>query len=360
MEMRENMNTEKWKELLDEGVREGAFPCYAVAVGRGDEIFFRAMGGNRACFPEPLPLTEDTLFDMASLSKLMGTSMAALRLIDQGKLRLTDRVGDFFEECYGKEDITIYQLMTHTSGIPSFFHMWKMNIDPRDAAKVILERPLAAPTGTTVIYSCMGYILLGRILEKICGEPLDRIVDREVLKPLGMSDTCYCPAEGRICVATEKKIDSDSYICGHVHDENAYSIGGVSGNAGLFSTLDDCIKFASLLSRDAEGFLEKSTFDLAITDHTEGLSDSARGLGFHMFREQVYPGGSKMSRGSYGHSGFTGTYIYVDRETKVYCIFLSNRVHFGRDTEPFFAQKQKFFDTVFTDIRQGMDLKANG
>ena len=354
------MNTEKWKELLDEGVREGAFPCYAVAIGRGDEIFFRAMGGNRACFPEPLPLTEDTLFDMASLSKLMGTSMVALRLIDQGKLRLTDRVGDFFEECYGKEDITIYQLMTHTSGIPSFFHMWKMNIDPRDAAKVILERPLAAPTGTTVIYSCMGYILLGRILEKICGEPLDRIVDREVLKPLGMSDTCYCPAEGRICVATEKKINSDGYICGHVHDENAYSIGGVSGNAGLFSTLDDCIKFASLLSRDAEGFLEKSTFDLAITDHTEGLSESARGLGFHMFREQVYPGGSKMSRGSYGHSGFTGTYIYVDRETKVYCIFLSNRVHFGRDTEPFFAQKQKFFDTVFTDIRQGMDLQANG
>ena len=120
------MTTEKWKELLDEGVSQGAFPCYAAAVGRGDEVFFRAMGGNRACFPEPLPLTEDTLFDMASLSKLMGTSMAALRLIDQSKLHLTDRVGDFFEECYGKEDITIYQLMTHTSGIPSFFHMWKM------------------------------------------------------------------------------------------------------------------------------------------------------------------------------------------------------------------------------------------
>ncbi len=347
-----NISTEKWKAILDTAVSEGAFPCYAAAVGRGDEVFFRAIGGNRAVFPEPLPLTEGTLFDMASLSKLMGTSMAALRLIDQGKLRLTDKVGDFFENSYGKENITVFQLMTHTSGITSFFHMWKMNIDPRDAARVILERPLAAPTGTTVIYSCMGYILLGRILEKICGEPLDKIVQREVLDPLGMADTCYCPAEGRICASTEKEKDSDAYICGHVHDENAYSIGGVSGNAGLFSPLDDCIRFASLLSRGAEGFLEKSTFDLAVTDYTEGLSDSARGLGFHMFREAIYPGGKNMSRGSYGHSGFTGTYLYVDRETKVYCILLSNRVHFGRDTEQFWVHKQKYFDTVFADIRR--------
>ena len=347
-------DTKKWKAILDAAVAQGAMPCYAAAVGRGDELFFREIGGNRACFPEPLPLTEDTLFDMASLSKLMGTTMAALRLIDQGKLHLTDRVGDFFAECFGKENITIYQLMTHTSGIPAFFHMWKMNIDPADAARVILEYPLAAPTGSKVIYSCMGYILLGKILEKICGEPLDRIVTREVLLPLGMKDTCYCPEPGRICVTTEKKADADGYICGHVHDENAYSIGGVSGNAGLFSTLDDCIRFGSMLSRRAEGFLRKETFDLAVTDQTEGISDSARGLGFHMFREEVYPGGANMSRGSYGHSGFTGTYLYVDRETGVFCIMLSNRVHFGRDTAPFFEQKQKFFDTVFADIR-GLD-----
>jgi CubicO group peptidase (beta-lactamase class C family) len=199
----------------------------------------------------------------------------------------------------------------------------------------------------------MGYILLGKIMEKICGEPLDKIVKREVLIPLGMNDTCYCPTADRICVSTEKKPDAADYICGHVHDENAHSIGGVSGNAGLFSTLDDCIKFASLLSREAEGFLARETFELAVTDHTEAISDSARGLGFHLFREQVYPGGSKMSRGSYGHSGFTGTYIYVDKQTKVYCVFLSNRVHFGRDTEPFFAQKQRFFDAVFSDIREG-------
>lgn len=140
-------DTKKWKAILDAAVAQGAMPCYAAAVGRGEELYFREIGGNRACFPEPLPLTEDTLFDMASLSKLMGTTMAALRLIDQGRLHLTDRVGDFFAECYGKENITIFQLMTHTSGIPAFFHMWKMNIDPADAARVILDIRLPPPRG---------------------------------------------------------------------------------------------------------------------------------------------------------------------------------------------------------------------
>ncbi|MBP3334007.1 MAG: beta-lactamase family protein [Clostridia bacterium] len=351
----EKIDTKKWNELLDKGVEDGAFPCYASAVGRGNELFFKSLGGNRALYPTKLPLTKDTLFDMASLSKLIGTTMAALRLIEKGKLSLNDRVGDFFESCYGKEDITIYQLMTHTSGIPSFFHMWKMNIDPRDAARVILEHPLSAPAGSSVIYSCMGYILLGKILEKICGESLDKIVQREVLAPLDMKDTCYCPTPDRICVSTEKKAGSDEYICGHVHDENAYSIGGISGNAGLFSTLDDCIKFASMISREGEGFLKKSTFDLAISDHTEKISSSARGLGFQLYRDEIYPGGQMMSRGSYGHSGFTGTYIYVDKDTKIFCIFLSNRVHFGRETDLFFERKLEFFNRVFSDIR-GIEL----
>ena len=349
---REDIDTAKWKDLLEKGVSEGAYPCYAAAVGKGDTLFFREIGGNRACYSEPLPITDNTLFDMASLSKLMGTTMAALRLVERGKLGLCDKLGDYFDNCFGKENITVMQLMTHTSGIPAHFPMWKMNIDPSDAARVILEHPLAAQTGSTVIYSCMGYILLGKILEKICAEPLDKIVSKEVLEPLGMKDSCYCPPEGSVCAFTEKKMNSDQYVCGHVHDENAYSIGGVSGNAGLFSTLDDCIKFASMLSNKADGYLGRDIFDLAVSDHTEKISEAARGLGFQLYREELYPGGTKMSRGSYGHSGFTGTYLYVDKESGVFCILLSNRVHFGRDTESFYEHKLKFFDTVFSDIRE--------
>ena len=347
-----NMNTKKWKDFLEEGIKIGAYPSYAVAIGRGDDLLFRSIGGYRALYPTPISLTEDTLFDMASLSKLIGTTMATLRLIEKGRLSLDDRIGDFFDDCHEKEGITIFDLMTHTSGIPSFFHMWKMDILPSDAVNTILSYPLSARRGEKVIYSCMGYILLGKILEKICGEPLDVIVKNEVLLPLSMLDTCYCPSKERICVSTEKKVGSDEYICGHVHDENAHFLGGVSGNAGLFSTLDDLIKFAGMLSREGEGFLQKSTFDMATKDYTGHFSEFSRGLGFQLYGGNPYPGGTKMSLGSYGHSGFTGTYLYVDRESKIYCIFLSNRVHFGRDTDLFYEHKLGFFDMVFTDVKE--------
>lgn len=346
------MNTKAWENLLNKGLSENAYPCYAAAFGRGSEVYFRSIGGNRACFPSPLPLTEDTLFDMASLSKLMGTTMAALRLIEQGKLHLTDTVGDYFDNCHGKEDITIHHLMTHTSGIISFFHMWKMDVSPNDAPDVILAHPLAAPTGTKVIYSCMGYILLGKIMEKICGEPLDKIVTREVLQPLGLNNTMYCPGNERICVTTEKKPGSEEYICGHVHDENAHFLNGISGNAGLFSTFDDVIKFSQMLSLHGKDYISPEIFEYAITDHTKDLPSLSRGLGFQLYRDGVFPGGCQLSRGSYGHTGFTGTSIYVDKNTNCFCILLTNRVHFGRDTNKFFEYRRAFYDKVFSDLKE--------
>ncbi len=346
------MNTTAWKELLERGVREGAYPCYAAAVGRGDEVWFSGIGGNRALYPEPLPLTEDTLFDMASLTKLMGTTMAALRLIDAGKLHLADRVGDFFDECHGKQAITVHQLMTHTAGIPAHFRLWTTGISPADAADAILAHPLAAPTGAQVIYSCMGYILLGKLMEKLCGTSLDRIVRREVTEPLGLTNTMYCPPADRICVTTEKKPEQSDYICGHVHDENAHFLGGISGNAGLFSTLDDTIRFARMLSRHGKDYLSPSLFASAIADHTASLPEFSRGLGFQLYRDGLFSGGSCMSRGSYGHNGFTGTSVYVDKDIDCYCILLSNRVHFGRDTEDFFTYRRAFYDLVFTDLKE--------
>ncbi len=346
------MNTKAWEALLSKGLTERAYPCYAAAVGRGKDIFFRSFGGERACFPTSLMLTEYTLFDMASLSKLMGTTMAALRLIEQGKLKFTDKIGDFFGECHGKENITIHQLMTHTSGITSFFHMWKMDISPSDAADVIMSWPLAAPTGTKVIYSCMGYILLGKILEKVCNTMLDKIVRQEVLLPLNLKDTCYCPDKSKICVTTEKIPDSEEYICGYVHDENAHFLGGISGNAGLFSTLDDVIKFSQMLSLHGKDYLSSKMFEYAVSDHTKAFSDLSRGLGFQLYREGAFAGGSKMSAGSFGHNGFTGTSVYVDKYTDCYCILLSNRVHFGRQTDKFFEYRSAFYDTVFADLKE--------
>ena len=301
------MSMNELQNLLDEGVKNGVFPGYAAAVGRGDEVWFASFGGNRCLLPNPLPMVEDALFDMASLSKLMGTTMAALRLIEQGKVSLQNTLGDFFPHCYGKQSITIQNLMTHTSGIKAHFPLWLRGIDPADATEEILREPLAIPTGTDVIYSCMGYILLGKIMEKIQGEPLDAIVRRLVFDPLGMHSACYCPSGDKICVSTEGETN------GVVHDENAAFLHGISANAGVFCDLADGIRFASMLSRKGEGYLERATFDMAIQNYTPGM-DENRGLGFQ-----------HISFG-YGHNGFTGTSMYVNKDG-VYALLFTNRVH---------------------------------
>ncbi len=300
------MNSEV-RTFLENGVKNGVFPGYAAAVGKGNDVWFSSFGGSRSLFPECRPMKSDALFDMASLSKLMGTTMAALQLMEQGKLSLQHTLGDFFAHCPGKERITLLQLMTHTSGIKAHFPLWLRGISPKSAAEEILQEPLAIETGSDVIYTCMGYILLGKILEQIEAEPLDAIVRRLVFAPLGMKNACYCPSAEKICVSTEGE------TCGTVHDENAAFLGGISGNAGIFCDLADGIHFASMLSRSGEGYLSPELFRDAIKNYTPGMNEN-RGLGF------------QHTAFGYGHTGFTGTSLYVNPDG-VYAILFTNRVH---------------------------------
>ena len=343
------LNSQMPVDFLNQGLNNLYYPCYAAAVGNQNEVTFRAIGGHRALYPQPLPLSEDALFDMASMTKIIGTTSAALRLIDRGELRLDDTLDRYFERCYGKEKTTVRQLMTHTSGLSAHLPLWQSEPSPDTAADAILRSSLRAAPDTKVIYSCMGYILLGKLLERLCGESLDHIVQREVLTPLGMTRSTYAPPRDAVCVTTEKKAGREDYICGHVHDENAHFLGGVSGNAGLFCPLDDVITFAQMLSRRAEGYLSRELFELAVRDLTPFDPEESRGLGFHLYRDGTYPGGSRMSRGSYGHTGYTGTTLYVDAKSGVFCLLLTNRVHLGRDTPNYFSHRRAFFDLVFSE-----------
>lgn len=322
------MNTNELEKLLQDGLKRGVFPCYAAAVGKGGEIWFRSFGGYRALVPERLPLTADTLFDMASLSKLIGTAMASLRLIEDGKLRLTDTLGMFFGACYGKEGVTVRQLMTHTSGFCAHIPLWRRGIKPQDALREILREKLCCETGTQTVYSCMGYILLGKILEQIEGEPLDKIVTRLVFVPLGMKNSMYNPPASRICAATE------GVTCGIVHDENAAFLGGVAGNAGIFCDLADAVRFAGMLSRRGAGLLQRQTFDMAVENSTAGCSEN-RGLGFQLLHF------------GYGHTGFTGTSLYVHPESGVYAVLLTNRVHPTRENALLMPFRRQFHEAVF-------------
>ena len=349
--------------LIDEAVKEQienrAFPGAALVIGDADGIIYKNHYGaasvfndDAPCFDkEPkaftgdyVPVTENTLYDMASCTKILSTTMVALRMIDMGKLALYDSISRFIDVPEDKKNIEIRHLLTHTSGIKSHFLLEKDGRAPEEAANIVLDMPLSSPTGTKVEYTCMGYILLGKILEKIGGKPLDKLADELVFKPLGMSNTCYRPLDkgyGDIA-ATEYCEKEGKYKRGIVHDENACFLNGISANAGIFSTAEDCSKFARMLSRngmtDNGMFLSPSLMNLTKTDLTmEVDQEEGRGLGLVVKRFNTLSAmGDLYPAGSYGHNGFTGTSIYVHGGNGLYVVLLTNRVHFTRSSDRIF------------------------
>ena len=346
---------DKSLKLIENGTGT-AFPCAAVAIGLGYNVFARSFFGFRQLQPEILRVTENTLFDLASLTKLTATTMVALKFIESGKLSLEDSIGKYLDFTGNYTDCKINHLMTHSSGMPAGLPLFSIEHKSSDVLHTILSAERCCKTGEEVIYSCMGYIVLGAILEKVGKAPLDRLCEALVFEPLGMNNTCYKPDSSLLFAATEKYLHSGEWATGHVHDENAHFLGGVSGNAGVFSTLDDMIQFAGMCSSaglkgDGTPFLKRETFDSAIKNLTP-YKNEARGLGFQVKGNGYFPGGELLSEGSFGHTGFTGTSLYVDNETRLWGILLTNAVHFGRDNrDEYFSVRRAFYDMIITEYR---------
>lgn len=347
--------------LLRESIDKKIIPSAAYAVGEGRQTLRTEVLGDRALFPEPQPADADTLYDLASLSKLVATTMVALRLVEEGRLLLSDPLASFFssEELAGcpegREGVTVFHLMTHTSGITPHLPLWTRldTPEPSAVAHTILSSAAVCAPGEQVYYSCMGYILLQILIERLTGRRLDRLAEELVFRPLGMTRTGYCPTSENVAT-TEFSSLHQEYIKGHVHDENAHLLGGVSGNAGVFSPLGDMTRFAVMCATrgelpDAPGkrFLSEAAFAAAVRDYTPGLAES-RGLGFQL--KPPLPGlssaGDLMSVGSYGHTGFTGTSLWVDAESGRWAVLLTNAVHLGRDKTAFFRVRRLFHNAV--------------
>ena len=349
--MQQTPDFSRAREILQNGLEAGAYPCIAYAIGCGEAVLDSGFMGNKQVNPEILPLERDTLFDLASLSKLVSTTMVALRMLEQGKIELTDPLSRYFEipedAPGGRGDVTIRHLMNHNSGLTPHIPLWTQTDDPANATDVILRsKPWCAP-GEQVHYSCMGYILLQKILEQVGGAPLDELAKHYVFEPLGMHGTCYNPTTKNV-VTTEFSALHGEYLCGRVHDENASFMGGVSGNAGVFSPLDDMIKFARMIAAggvlDGNTYLNPRTFEKAIYNATPGKNED-RGLGFQLTPSFSYMTGALFSEGSYGHTGFTGTALYVDRESRLWGMILTNAVHFGRNKTELFRTRRLFFNS---------------
>ncbi|MBR3954027.1 MAG: beta-lactamase family protein [Clostridia bacterium] len=342
-------------QLVQSGVGS-AYPCATVAVGQGHTVFARAFYGKRQVQPTVLDLTQDTLFDLASLSKLVSTTMVALKMIENGKLNLHDKIGKYLDFAGNFADCEIYHLLTHTSGLPAGIPLYNEEYKNRDVLQTILSSEKCYETGKEVCYSCMGFLVLQRILEAVGGAPLDVLAQKYVFTPLGMKTACYNPDPKLPIAATELYKHNGEWATGHVHDENAYFLGGVAGNAGVFACMDDMIAFAGMCStrgtaKNGERYLSEQTFDLALTNFTSDKKES-RGLGFQLKGQQNFPGGALLSTGSYGHTGFTGTSLYVDKDTGLWGILLTNAVHYGRENRTkYFALRRKFYDSLMREYK---------
>lgn len=316
------------EELLREGIEKGLYSGAALGVVKDASVLTTVYLGKESFEEEANAIDRETLFDIASLTKIVVTTSIALRFLDRGLIRLEDTVGYFFQkEATTTKNITIRQLLTHTSGIPAHFLLSSEVEEPSQIIPHILTRPLEHKPGEVQVYSCMGYILLGGILAKVSGKSLEDLYKEEVQDVLGLEKAQYGPVEGK--VAKTKDLSTREVLSGVVHDENARFHGGISANAGLFSNLEDLLKYTCALVNngfiDQEFFISPVTLDIARENYTAGMEQD-RGLGFFLASTTGSSFGDLLSKTGFGHTGFTGTSILMSQDEGIGIVILTNRV----------------------------------
>jgi CubicO group peptidase (beta-lactamase class C family) len=288
--------------------------------------------GNRALVPKTEPMTEDTLFDLASLTKVVATAPAIMLLIQRGQVRLDAPVCTYIPQFtgQGRERVTIRELLTHTSGLPP-------DLDTNEwhgyakAIKMACHTKLQSPPGTTFIYSDINFILLGEIVQRVAKTPLQVFVQREIYDPLKMTDTCFLPPKSKLPRIAPTEVVKGKPLRGVVDDPTARWMGGVSGDAGLFSTASDLARYARMMLNGGEldgvRIFTSETVKLMTTPQAPAAAHVLRGLGWDIDSPYSSPRGSLFPIGSYGHTGWTGTSIWIEPASKTFVIFLSNRNH---------------------------------
>jgi len=353
--------------IVEAAVARKDFPGAVLLVSRKGKTVYRKAFGVSQLVPERRPLEADMIFDLASITKPVATATAIMLLVESGEIRLWDRVSVHvpeFSTWYGEKgraggEARLYNLLTHTSGLPPY-------TDPKEAAKTIGEPcttadlagliariPKEGPVGREFVYSCLNYITLAHIVHKVSGQPLDEFAAERIFKPLGMTRTFYRPPADLLgkCVPTE--VIAGQPLRGVVHDPLARLQGGVSGNAGLFSTADDLAVFAEMLLNGGEWNGVRILSPLSVARMTEiypQVGASGRGIGWDIDTDYSTLRGDLFGPASYGHSGYTGTSIWIDPETRTAVVFLTNRVH-PDDKGDIIAMRSKVANVVAAAVR---------
>lgn len=343
-------------QVLEEGVAAKVFPGGVLAVGQQGRLVAVKPAGRFTYEAEASAVEADTLYDLASLTKVVATTTAAMMLYERNLISLDAPVVRYLPEFGGgpqaemKSRVLLRHLLTHSSGLPGYVRFF-LEVDTRAA---LLERIFATPLefepGTRSVYSDLGMILLGEVLERASGRRLDHFLDENLFRPLGMTHTRFNPPadwRDRIAPTEEDKEFRQRLVRGEVHDENAYVLGGVSAHAGLFSNARDLALFCQMLLNGGlyaqQRFLRRDT--LALFTARQPLPDSSRALGWDT-PSPTSSGGRYLSPRAFGHTGFTGTSIWIDPDKQLFIILLTNRVHPTRENEKIREFRPRLHDAV--------------
>jgi uncharacterized protein YbbC (DUF1343 family)/CubicO group peptidase (beta-lactamase class C family) len=333
-------------QLVEAAIGRHELPGAVVLAGRGDQVVYQRAFGNRAVAPAGEPMTDDTIFDVASLTKVVATTTSVMTLVERGRIRLNDPAMLFIPEFgrYGKNAITVRHLLTHTSGLRPDLELEAEFTGSDEAIRRAAEEVASAPPGERFIYSDINFFLLGEIVRRVSGDRLDHYAKAQIFDPLGMKDTSFLPPESwRPRIAPTERCRPLSWPCaapgdasvpflrGTVHDPTARRMDGVAGHAGLFSTAADLSRFCRMLLGEgrlgATRILSPATIALMIAPSTPPNMSAVRGLGWDIDSPFSANRGDLFPVGSFGHTGFTGTSLWLDPATRSYVVFLSNRVH---------------------------------
>lgn len=329
---------------MSDGLAQQAYPAVVCEVGRADGPVWRQALGRLTYTADAPPCTESTLFDLASLTKVIATTSIAMRLVREQRIRLDTRVRD---------DITLAHLLDHSSGLPAHLRLWERVTDADGLRDAVMRTPAERPVGTQAVYSDIGFMMLGFALERTAGQSLDRLW--EGLRSADLASLMFQPPQTQWPLIAPTEFDPwrGRLLQGEVHDEHAALLGGVAPHAGLFGSAPAVGVFAAtvLASFHRETWLARPT-EMREWAARRAVPGSSRALGWDTMRP-TSSCGALLSPSAIGHTGFTGTSLWIDWEQDLYVVVLTNRVHPSRANERFVPMRAQLHEAIVTDLRAG-------
>ncbi|MGE0406033.1 MAG: exo-beta-N-acetylmuramidase NamZ domain-containing protein [Candidatus Korobacteraceae bacterium] len=318
-------------EVFRIAIEQKEIPGAVVVIGHNGTVVHRKAYGMRSVTPVREPMTVETIFDVASLTKVVATTPSVMRLVEQGRLRLNDPVAKYIPEfaANGKEQITVRQLLTHYSGLRAGLAGGENRQGRQAAYRLAHQESLVRPPGSHFLYSDINFIVLAELVERVSGQSLDQFAAQYIFKPLGMTHTSFTPPASWKSEIAPTAPNGRRMLRGTVHDPTARRMGGVGGHAGVFSTADDLARFAQAMLNGGGGALSSLTVEKMTTPQQPVSARELRGLGWDIDTPYSSPRGELFPVGSFGHTGFTGTSMWMDPVTRSYVILLTNAVHLG-------------------------------